>query len=380
MAIAALPASGSTDWYGHYSAIDAAIREGVNDGGIVQVESFAGADDGAKMTAALSYAAAQSQIPWVQLPARTFNTGAATYSAFTGMKIMGAGHNVGPKNLEISSGAGVIGKWQTSCGNGAASLIQATGTVYDWIVSGVAFHGGSSSQIFRSTVNSYACQFDNLTFYGCKHAFGSPAEKFLMTQVIFSGHWTNLAFSDTQYTVGGGDCQLWVGGFLNMNSPAGGAGKPMMVFDGLGKSNIGYMYLTAEGDWVGLRVTGAGDKHLAFFGGVFEGRSQTNVATRPVIDVQGAAPIFYAPFIGQVDSGSVTVDGCVHQSGGRLVMHDPLYYRGSGEDALFPLLYQTGGTAHIDHPIQSRVGEQIRIRWSTGTTATVALPVNEVTA
>lgn len=346
--------------------------------GIVSVDSFAGASDAAKMTAALSYAAAQTNVPWLRLPARTFNTGSSTFNVFTGMKILGAGEAFGPKNLEISSGKPVIGKWQTSCGNGASSLLQATTTVYDWIVSGVAFHGGSNSQIFRSTSNSYACAFNNLTFYGCKHAFGSTAEKFLMTQVIFDGHWTCLAFTDTQFHLGGSDNDLRF--YININGPSSlaGAGKPMIILASFSKSNIGYLYMTCENDWTGVRITGGQSNLTVFFGGTFEGRGATNLATRPVIDVQGGVAIFKSPHIGYVSGSSGTVNGAVHQSGGVLILDAPFYHRGTDTSAAFPLLYQTGGVAKVLQPIAANASEQVRVRWSSGTTQTAAFIANGI--
>lgn len=351
---------------------------------VVQVDGFPGATDAAKMSAALTYASQQSRVPWLQLPARVFNTGTATFSLFTGCKIMGPGRNSGPQNEEISSGKGVSGKWQTSCGSLGSSLLQATSTVYDVNISGIVFHGASGSQIFRSTVNSYACSFDNLTFYGCKHAFGAPTEKWLGTQFMFTGHWTALSYSDTPFTLGGGDAQLWVAGFLNSNSPPAtvGGGRPIVDLSGMGKTNIGYMYLTAENDWVGVRVQGGLDKAVSFYGGAYEGRSQTNLATRPVIDIQGGTTYWYGPWVAQVtDASTGTVPGCIRQSAGVAYFYGGTYHKGSGVNDAFPYLYQSGtGIARFYGPPVSVTGGQIRVRWASGTTDTLAAPANGVVA
>ena len=355
---------------------EGALNSAAGVAGVVAVDTFSGASDADKMSAALSYAAAQTNVPWLQLPARTFNTGSATFGVFTGMKIAGAGVPFGPKNLEISSGKGVIGKWQTSCGSGASALLQATGTVYDWSVSGVAFQGSSGSQIFRSTVNAYACAFQNLTFYGCKHAFGSTSEKFLMTQVVFDGHWTNLSFSDTQYILGGSDNQFAF--YLNMNGPSAtsGAGRPMMILDTMGKTDIsGYLYLTCENDWIGLQVKGNQSTRLNVRGGTFEGRSSSNAATRALVDLQGGVLVMDSPHLGYV-SGSGSTQGAITQSGGILILNSPFYLRGAATPAAFPLLYQTGGVARISDPIPGTAGEQVRVRWSSGTTDTIAAITN----
>lgn len=347
--------------------------------GVQLVDSFAGANDAAKMAAALSYAAAQSNIPWLQLPYRSFDTGSSTFNLFTGCKIMGAGLNEGPKNLEISSGKPVVAQWKTSCGNGASSLLQSTSTMYDICLAGIAFYGGSSSQILRSTSNMYACELNNLTMYGCKHACGNPSEPFIITQVGFTGVWQVLSFQDTQFTLSGSDCALWPDQWLNLNTPpsVAGSGRPGIILQSMGKTKIGFMYITAENDWVGVRVTGTAERSLSLFGGVYEGRSPTNVATRPVLDVQGGSVQMFGPHVGQVSSGTGTVSGVIHQSGGNLTIYNAVYKPGDATAAAFPLLYQTGGTAQIYHPISSR-GDQIRVRWSSGTTDTLALPSNRI--
>ena len=57
-------------------------------GGVVQMDSFSGVNDDAKLAAAMNYAAAQTYIPAIQLPARsmTFNTGGLT--PYSGMRII----------------------------------------------------------------------------------------------------------------------------------------------------------------------------------------------------------------------------------------------------------------------------------------------------
>jgi hypothetical protein len=347
--------------------------------GVVQVDSFTGATDAAKMTAALTYAAAQTNVPWLQLPARTFNTGSTSFDMFTGMKICGAGLDVGTKNQEISAGKPVIGKWQTTCGNLGSSLLRSTTEMFGINIAGISFHGGTNSQLFRSTANLYSCQFHNLTVFGGKHAFGAPSEKFLMTQAVFSGHWTVQSFSDQQFTMGGSDCSLWMFGYLNIGGVADGGGKPMMALDSLSKTNAGYMYFTCDSNWVGLRVTGS-QSSISYYGGAYEGRSQGDPSLWPVIDIVSGINTFYSPYIAQVADTGGNANGAIHQSGGQLTIYSPFYKRSTAVTAAFPMLYQTGGTARVYHPVCTIVGEQARIRWSTGVTDTIALHSNGATA
>jgi hypothetical protein len=258
--------------------------------GVVQIESFSGANDAAKVTAAFSYAAAQTNIPWLQTPYRTLNTGTSTFNMFTGLKVMGPGSPVGPKNLEISGGKPVVAKWQTSCGNGASSLFQATATTYDVIFSNIAFQaGGSTSQAFRSTVNLYACEFNALTFYGFKHAFGSTAEKFLTTQCRFTGHWQVLSQWDCQFHIGGSDNDFWKSGYINIGGGGATAGGGLFLIDldGVGKTNVGWVYATCNNGWRGLRVRSAGSNGVQLDGGAYEGMNAATPCDGNVIRVDG---------------------------------------------------------------------------------------------
>lgn len=347
--------------------------------GVVQVESFAGASDSAKMSAALTYAAAQTNKPWLQMPARTFNTGTSSYNMFPGMKIVGPGWFPGPKNLEIA-GALPPGKWQTSCGTGTSSLINSTVTTNSVAVIGVAFQGTSGTQIFSSSGGNgvYPSYFSDLTFYGCKHAFGNPTSKYLMTQTIFDGHWTVLGgFADTQFTLGGSDNFLRCYVNIGTSSPTGG-GKPMWIFDGMSKTDVHYLYVTAEADWAGVRVINSSTFGLKFFGGTYEGRSASNLATRAVFDIQGGNVVIDSPHLGYVSNAGSTL-GVITQSGGQLVLRNPMYLLGTGVPATFPLLYQTGGTAQVERPM-SLSGAACRVRWSNGTTDDIPLLGNGYTA
>ncbi len=98
--------------------------------------------------------------------------------------------------------------------------------------------------------------------------------------MIFSGHWTVIGFTDTQFTLGGSDCSLWEGGFINIGPPsAAGNGAPQIIFDYLSKTNVGYMYVTCNNDWGGLTVKGNAKNHVRIWGGSFE--EWTRAAWRP---------------------------------------------------------------------------------------------------
>lgn len=372
-----LPAQGNTAWYSHYQAVDEDMRR--TGAGIVHVRSFAGANDAAKMTAAMAFVQAEDAagrpMPWIALPSGSFDTGSSTFNMFSGLKIVGPGVPMGPNNIQINEDL-VIGKWRTTCGSGASSLLQSTSTMYSVKMVGIVFHGSSTSQIFRSTSNLYACQFDNLFFYGCKHAIGSPTEKFLMTQMIWGGHWGFSSCVDTVVTWGGSDCSLWMGAsFANIDLATDGGGKPHVIFNYCSKTEVGKIYSTNRNNWIGIQILGDSARDIAFYGGEYEGYNPTTASAYPCIDIQGGTNVFYTPKTGQVGTAA---QGTVRQSGGDAVFYSPTYRRSDLVADTFPWLYQTGGTAEIYSPRIMRSGEQMRVRWSSGTTDTVPLPSNAV--
>lgn len=241
----------------------------------ILLDSFPGNDD-EKLTAALSYAAAQSRIPAVYFPERVV-TLTRPQTPFSGMKLIGPNPG-GPMNLELSGGKFVNHKVAYS---GLTPLFTNTGTLYDVYVAGLAFQGNLQQQFWRSTGNLYACKFHNLTFYGFKHVFGSSAEKSLFTYTKFTGSWQVLGFPRTmQFHWGGSDNDMWTDGDINVgvtNTQA--PGEFMFWFDGMGKTNVGSLYATA-GNNPGIRISGNNEgSPLNFLGMRLEGYHSGNPAT-----------------------------------------------------------------------------------------------------
>ncbi len=332
-------------------------------GGRVYLDSFAGANDDAKLTAALSYAAAQTHIPAVVLPARsmTFNTGGRT--PFTGMRILGPPGCLGPKNLElgiklanhvISLNVGV---------DASAWFNGASGTYYDIYMEGLAIQSGGTSQFWSQPGGTlYACQFDSMTFYGMAHIFGSATTKCLLTQVIFSGMWEILGGTGCQFYIGGSDCCFWMDGYCNFGtsqlaSPADVYG---LKFETLGKTSIGYLYLTNYPAWAGMLLSGAGTG-VSFHGGTYEGAG-AQFATKPAITITGGDWSFHGGAFNYV----TTAQGIIVQSGGRVAMFGPASVPASSPS---PFFYQTAGSAVIYAP--ANIGT-VLARWSTGSTVTLA--------
>jgi len=326
-------------------ASPAAAATAVN--GVVQLDAYPGATDDDKLTAALADVRAQTKIPAIQFPARTV-TLSQTRTYFNGMKLIGPGVN-GPKNLELSGGSLVTHKVMLNVGNGASSWMVGSGSVYDVFVGGLALQAGNSSaQLWHQPTGSlYACQFDNLNIYGFKHAFGMPSAKCLVTQVVFSGHWTVLGGTDTQFTLGGSDCSLWMGGYVNLGSrSSGGAGRYLMILDSLGKTDVGKVYITSVGGWRGLWCRNNSCK-LNFYGGEFEGSNASVPCDGNVIRVDAGNVAFFGPWIAYgMNAPLATEHALIEVNGGNVLIDRPCYGRGNAAETV-PMVYIAGGKAEI---------------------------------
>jgi len=326
-------------------ASPAAAATAVN--GVVQLDSYPGATDDDKLTAARADVKIQPRIPPIQFPARAVSL-SLTRTYFNGMKLIGPGCN-GPKNLELASGTYVTHKVTLNVGNGASSWMVGSGSVYDVFIGGLAFQAGNSSAQFwhHPTGTLYACQFDNLNIYGFKHVFGMPTSKCLMTQVVFSGHWTVLGNTDVAFTMGGSDCSLWMGGYCNINSSAaGGGGKYQLVFESMGKTDVGKVYITADNNWRGLWCRSNSCK-LNFFGGEYEGRNSGVPCAGNLIRVDAGNVAFFGPWIAYGMSAPATTEHAIIEiNGGNVLIDRPCYGRGTAAETV-PLIYVAGGRVEV---------------------------------
>lgn len=321
------------------------------DAGVLEFDAdeFKGADDKTTMTNALAAAAAYTRVPWIRLPARVLDLGSGSYTMFTGMKLCGAGYPVGAKGEEVSSGKSVVTKlntWATE----AAPLFKASAAVYYVTFAGMSFHGLNTTQVFGSTVNLYGGTFDNLNFYGCKSAFGSATTKFLMTQVSMTGHWVVLAPAGVQFNLGGSDNALWTSGYLNIggNPSTAGAGKYLMQFGGLSKTNVGQVYLTANNGWRGLKISEASTAGLILNGGWYEGQNDGDPSYGNLIRIEGGLVSIRDPWLAYgMSSPDATEHGIVEVTGGNVLLDRPIYRRKGTVAETVPLAYCSGGKLEV---------------------------------
>lgn len=322
------------------------------------LDDMAGATDDDKLTAAIALQQATNGMPPIVLAARnhTFNQ---TRQLYSGLKLIG--QSTGPKNIEqnptfvtsrVTLGANVS--------SGASSWwVTPGGNLFDIYMANFAVdgnNGASQHQFIDVTTGSlYACEFHSLAFDFMRSVFGRKDRKCLMTQVVFSGHWTANNLWDTQFNLGGSDNLLWMGGMINMGPSASPAQTGTyadndyeILLDTLSKTDVGYIYMTALNGWRGIKVSGTGSSNISFFGGTYEGyNAGATRAPGTVIRLEGGSGAFFGPHIGQaMMTPDAAEGGYVHMTGGEWTFYSPQFYHGSTADTV-PCIYQTGGRLHV---------------------------------
>lgn len=350
--------------------------------GVVELDAFPGATDDAKLTAAMSFAAAQDKRPAIRFPARDVTLTQGGRVVYDGMKLVGPAGADGPKNLTSGTSPMLTHRVNVAVGGGSSALFVENGStdVYDVQIRDLAFQAtNTGSQFYHGPTRAlFACQFHSLSFDSFLSVFGTPTDAANIVQVVFSGHWTVAKGYACQFHLRGADNSLWNDAMLNIDTTRAAPGsEPYYVkFNGISKTKVGYIFGTAAPGWSVLSLNGSGSLGgNSFFGGTLEGLPGTP-ATQPLVVIGGSGGVwnFFGTMFNYVASAGI--DGAIVQYDGRLNLHDVTYVRHSATAVTWPLLYQAGGSARVTDPFAGTAGESVRVRWSSGAVTTPANALN----
>ena len=248
----------------------------------------------------------------------------------SGLKLVGT--PAGPRNLEINGAAHVPSRCflGNGIGSGTSSWWNGAGNLFDVYMADFGVQGdqGSSRQQFMDVPVTagtlYACQFHALAFDFMRSIFGRKDRMCAFTQVVLSGHWTANNLWDTQFTFGGSDNSLWMGGYVNIGTshprcrpartPTTTTSHPVVPVQDRPRLRV----LHGSQRLAGHQGHGSSHGGLDFFGGVYEGYNGTNLrAPGPSSGSKGAMAPF-RPRIGQAMAGPDPDEGgYVHMTDGQ---------------------------------------------------------------
>jgi hypothetical protein len=333
------------------------------------LDGFAGADDDAKLSAAMSYSAAQTYKSPILFDNRlhVFNNGNIT--PFDGMSFLGT---VMQGDSELTST-----KRNTVQLNMGTPWLNNAGTIRGVCISGLSFQGSQSNRLtvfWQCTGNAQVCLLRDLSFTGFLGVLGTAATAWVNTGTVLDGYWDTNGSYGTPYHFAGSDSEFWLNGGHLIDSPVTGGsdfathqpadGTPEIFFDSQSNTVVGPMYITAEGVWRAVLIkannsvasNSTGD--LKFMPGArFEGRNPAQPSHGSLITIQnwaagnaGPAVTFFGPWISNGMSAPLSGEnGMMQINSGRVDLIAPRYQRTNALAESVPLVNVATGQLNISN-------------------------------
>ncbi len=324
--------------------------------GRVFLDDFAGADDDAKLTAALSATAADTYPRTITLRARQYNFATGNRIAFEGMRIEGP---PGYGNPERNSQT----KMPSRCALTMSTpwfLNPLNSDVFSVSFHQMSFTGGSNATVIGQNGSGtwYCLSMRDIFSSGLRTVVGTQATKVLMTAASFTGDWEINNCYNGAFHMGGSDNVFWSDGMLldsgtAFNTAGSANGQYHIWMDGMEKSDIGPLYITAEGPWNGIRISGPGFNStsnnqggpLVFRGLRLEGRNAGAPCNGSLIRNEGGIVIVRDSWLAYAMGSPATPGhspadaGVVHHASGTLLVSGCTYDRATGVAETVPFVY-----------------------------------------
>jgi hypothetical protein len=326
--------------------------------GVVMLDTFGGTTDDDRLTAALSYAAAQTQKPAIMFPNR-FVSLTQTRQVYGGMKLIGP-PVVGWQNPEISSNSLNPTRVRLNCGTGSSSWLvgPSNGDTFDVAIRDLSFESTNANTQFLhypvSVGTLYCANFHNLGFQAFRNVLGNETTAVAFTLCSTTGDWNMNTARGTQVNIAGSDnLNLWRAGSINIGPGGNGTnlgGGQYLVKLSTQKSNIANVYITADDNWRALLLSGSSvnqaGNHLN--GWVIEGRNPADPSVGALVRVTGGnwtlrdSVLNYA--MSSPSTYTDTTDrGYLHQTGGAMVLDGIGVDRATGVAESVPVALISGG-------------------------------------
>jgi hypothetical protein len=347
--------------------------------GAVDLDDFTGATDDLKLTAALSYAGAQTKPPTICFADRTHTFTVQGRRPYEGMHLTGpygqpgreaVSSNQGRRhcdlvlNMNAASGANANIGWFHPLTTAEAWACGFENFTLRWAGadgSGPVFLSAPGGVVWWLTV------IRNIASNGLWGVIGSHAQICAIDGVSYTGVWNINNCQSTAFHFGGSDNELWTEGFLLIDSEkTRPAFAYHMWFHSMEKTNVGSIYATCDGDFPGCLITGPANDSgntsnqggpINFRNTRFEGRNEGDPCFGSVVRQQGGITTWSQCWFAYAMSNtglatnpvpagfgtSSTPAGAYHIAGGRASFSQCAYDRTSGQSNTIPFIYANGG-------------------------------------
>lgn len=320
------------------------------DFGVVLLDSFTGADDDAKLTAALTAVGADTYKRTILLTNRKYTFATGNRAAFSGMRLRGpGGYSNADKGAPYMSGEVHLtctGPWFTN--NNV--------NVFDVSMTQMAFTGGPAATVIGNSDNAHSfwrLHMRDISASGLSSVAGSNSQQLLVTGAHFDGFWEINNSQNSAFHIGGSDNRLFTnGGFMDGVTPTV-TGSAHLWLDYCDNTVIGPLYITASGPWTAIKIDGPGYASTSSsFGGpaVFqglqiEGQNIGNPSNGALVRQNGGIARFRdcnfsSAMASPTSPGRTPADaGVIHHADGQLVVDGASYNRATGVAETVPFVY-----------------------------------------
>lgn len=323
-----------------------------------------GSTDDDRLTNAMSTAAAETHPPAIQLSNKTysFSTARTLYSGFRLVGPLGMISNseLSDANMPCKVNVTTSGTWLNVSGGDVFDAFIGNGLTFIG-TSGTTFLGCDGSSIWHCS------HLRDVSFHQFKTVLGTQAQKLLMTASLIDGWFQSQGAYNGAIHIGGSDNALWMNGALIDSSQAfltagGATGQYHFWFDGLDNSHVGRLYITMQGDWVGVRVSGSAYNAggppsnlgmVTMENPTIEGVNAAGASSGCALRVEGGIVKVQGGYLGRcmtnpsVEGHSPADAGTVHVTGGALLLDGATYDRAAGQAETVPFVYVAGGRVKV---------------------------------
>lgn len=288
----------------------------------VPLEAFDGADDDARLQAAMAYAAAQTRPPAIILGNRAYSFNDGPYPYYPGLRLVGSlGHN----EREFTT----TGPHTVVTVGGSAMFSVPSGGVRNMFFSGIQWRAASGSVHWQDPVTDLSSGpiVQDATWQDCAWVGFATVMHARHLRVRIDRTYVNNG-TDTQFKLAGSDNYYWQnGGFISSTALA--ASKFYIWFTHMSRTQFGPLYITPERA-TGIRIDGSyGD--LVFTGTKLDctGRNASTACQGAAILITGGRGLvfrdlwFFNNAVNPAATGRSPVD------------RGQVYIRGSASEILF---------------------------------------------
>jgi hypothetical protein len=338
--------------------------------GHILLDDVAGADDDAKLTSALTTAAAATYPPVIQFSNRQYTFTQRGRTPYEGMRLQGPfGFNNPERNSGTKTSNRLTLNFDSSSDNQGWFHLPTSTSLFGVSMDNLVIDGATTQALFLTSASDTALwknlYIRNLYATDMRGVLGRSGQALCGDAQVFEGAWQINNGYDTAIHLKGSDstflCELQLDSSTSANSTGGSNGHYQMILDFADKLTFaGSTNITCEGGWNGVKILGPANPRTSSSNNAgrvwatnwrVEGRNKGAACNGSVIRIEGGALNLHNAWVsyGMVSAAtpghSPQDAGIIHMEGGVLHATNLWYDRATGVAETVPFIYNNNGFA-----------------------------------